>query len=478
LAGSTTHVLGDLGTLIARRWLRMVLVTAMIVACALIYNAVRGPTYSVSMRVLVAPGAASVANAQPQAEEGSATLMIADHGQAARNLAALLNDPGTIRRMVVPPAAPAAGSAWTRLIAGLGRDARATAERLGVISTIDAQDAFYARLARDFSAAALGDTDVLKLDLSWDDPHFVSQTLGAIAAGAARAISTASEARAGLARAQTRLTEAQGEADALDGKDGAYADGAEVARRKAPILARIGTQNAQADQIRLAIELARRGLAGVDTNYHGGGWVGSGDASPAAGKAAQKFAALLEKKQALVGATPADPAAVAAVDAKIAQLREQNYRQVRARYADDMAAAQARLAPIAGAIADDEAAIRALDAQDAQARLVAEARTARLARVAQARAALRQAEARIDGAWQEVGALRVLSEPRPPAEPDWPAPWLVLRLAMLGGIAAGLASAAAAERARRTIDYPSDITRRLGIEVLARLAEQPAGRPG
>ncbi len=456
---------GALGTLLARRWRRILLVSVMTTGAALIYNAVHRPSYTARMRLLVAPGGASLANAQ--ADGAGATLVIADHGQAARNLAALLSDPSFAGAMVPPPpAVPLGSQLWARLIA------RGTAERLGLSAGLDAQGAFAARLARGFSAVALGDTDVAELVLSWDDPRFVAAGLDAIAAGTQRAVSDARAGRAAIAEAQSRVAEAQGALDALDPSGRPPIDDAQAARDRASLLARLDTARAQADQIRLAIELARRGGQGVDADYRGGGWVAAADAGAGPSDAAEKFAALLEQKQALMSRPVASPRALAAIDGKIAQLREHNYEQVRAHYADQTAAAQTRLAPVASAIAEDEASLRDLDARSAEAALLARDRAAKLAHLALETVRLRQAQQY--SAWEEVGAVRVLSQARPPSAPDWPSPWLVLRGSGIAGIALGLLSAALAERRRHTIDYASDITRRLGIEVLARLGEEAA----
>ncbi len=466
--GQTTHLLGALGTLLARRWRRVLFVSVMSVAAALIYNAAHGPIYTARLRVLVAPGGSSLANAQTQAEGDASTLVIADHGQAARNLAALLSDPGFIVRLLPAPVPEAsAAPVWARLMA------RRTAERLGLSAGMDAREDVGAGLARGFSATALGDTDVVELVLRWGDRHFVAAGLEAIAVGTQRAVGDAGAARAALAQASSRVAEAQAALDALDARGGPPADDGQVPRQRAAILARLDTARAQADQIRLTINLARHASADVDADYRGGGWVAAAEAGAAPSKAGAKFAALLEKKQALTSAPTPDARAVAAIDSSIAQLRVQNYRQIHAHYADEIAAAQGRLTPLTGAIAEDEASLRALDAREAEALLVTEDRAARLARLAEEKKRLRQARQRIDGAWQEVGAVRVLSRPPPPAEPDWPAPWVVLRGAVLAGIGAGLLSAAVAEHRRRTIVYASDITCRLGVEVLACLGEEP-----
>ena len=461
--------------------MRIFATVALSVLAAATYNVVHGPRYTASMRLLVSPGEGAMPLQQPQNDARGATLLLPDHGQAARNLAALLNDPGLVASMLPPaPVAWRSNGPLVRGIGALGGPARRLAERVGLLAPQAGEDASTALVMRNFTAAALGDTDVLKLDLTWNDPHFAAAALSTIASGAAQAVSSAAEARAALTRARAGLDEAQGELDALEAAGPAVnaaerttheygsAGSEEIARQRGVIEARLAVSNAAADQIRVALELARRGQAATDSAYRGGGWVGEGEG----GKLAQKFADLLEKKQALAAASNA--AAGGAIDAKIAQVREQNYRHVRARYADEIAAQAARLALSAAATAADDAALRASDAHIAQAQLVAQSRAAGTKQLGRARARVRQAQLRIDGAWQEVGAIRVLSQARAPDEADWPAPSFVLRIAAFAGLAAGLLHAALTERARRTIDYPDDIERRLGIEVLARLADQPA----
>ena len=119
-----------------------------------------------------------------------------------------------------------------------------------------------------------------------------------------------------------------------------------------------------------------------------------------------------------------------------------------------------------------------MDAHSAEIDLLAAARPAKLTAVTDAKRQVGAARARIDAAWQEVGASRALSQAVPPAEPNFPAPPLLLKLSIALGLTLGLASAIGSERRRRTIDRPADIARHLNIDVLARLDDLPGNRLG
>jgi capsular polysaccharide biosynthesis protein len=154
-------------------------------------------------------------------------------------------------------------------------------------------------------------------------------------------------------------------------------------------------------------------------------------------------------------------------------VRQQNYRAVELAGTAQLDTLSERLQSADDAIARDQTTLHRLDSQTAEADLAAQTRAARLARADDARRRTQQAAARVDAIWQEVGSTRALSEASPPAEPDFPAPSLLVEGACAVGLAAGLLSALLAERGRRTIDRPDDIVRHLKIEVLARLHDVP-----
>jgi len=88
------------------------------------------------------------------------------------------------------------------------------------------------------------------------------------------------------------------------------------------------------------------------------------------------------------------------------------------------------------------------------------------------------AHARADAGWQALGGARVVSEAVVPVEADFPGPAVVLWAAGFVGVVAGVAAAAWAEARRRVVERAGDMSRLLGIEVLARLAEMPMPRLG
>jgi uncharacterized protein involved in exopolysaccharide biosynthesis len=156
-----------------------------------------------------------------------------------------------------------------------------------------------------------------------------------------------------------------------------------------------------------------------------------------------------------------DNAGTAGIDRQIRQVREQNYRHVRALLTGQLSALDDKLTEIKAGIAHDGDALRTIDAQNARIPVLTDGRAAKLLAVSDARRQLDAARQAIDSAWQEVGGTRALSQAFPPAEPDWPAPPLLLKLSLAVGLVAGLGSAVAAERSRRTIDRPLDISRHL-----------------
>jgi uncharacterized protein involved in exopolysaccharide biosynthesis len=486
LTGSENRFLLDLTYLLFRRGPRIVAVSGLIFGSALAYNAACGPSYTASMRVLVTPSAGTLALSGGSAEPGTsaaATLVVQDHGQTARNQAELLGDPGLIRKMLPNPRAlPHAASPgpveW--LLARAGGTWRAKAEKLGLIDAANDEERLQARLSHALTVRAVGDTDVIKLDFTWNDRAFAASALNWIVAGYQHRIADTVEGRDALQRAGIRRAGAQAELSAIDtalakARDAAGRDG--EGQSKDAIQARLDAARGTADGLRLTQELARRKLAATDQSYKTGGWVGGADGQAAgASKLSEKFADLLKQKAVLAAATPPDADAIAAIDHQISQVRDQNYRRIRTQYSGELAAASDKLTPVAAGIAADEATLRALDARQADIQMLQAARPARLAALADETRHLAEARARIDAAWQEVGASRALSQAAPPAEPDFPAPGLLLKSAGAFGLAAGLASAAWAERRRRTFDRPADIVRLLGIDVLARLDDLPAAQ--
>jgi uncharacterized protein involved in exopolysaccharide biosynthesis len=462
----------DIADMLVRHFARTVLVASVPVAAALLYNAAYGPSYTATVRVLVTPGAAD-------AGTDGAPVVLADHGQTARNQAALLNDRGLMARFFPPlPAGVAVAEAGLldRAVSEAGASARDAAVRLGLMAPASAREILADRMGGALQAQALGDTDVVALRFTWDDRAVASATLNRVLAGYQEAIAAAAQARGGLAQEQADLSRARAELAALDGPDAAQdRTGVAAAREKAAIQARLDAARATADGLRLDRALAQRKLDTVEQEYSSGGWV-EGAAQPGATQdLAADFAALLKQRQDLAADPHASPRALRRLDAEIGEVREQNYAAMRRRARAQVDDLSDRLLVAEAAIARDEAGLRQGDAQGAADALLAATRQSRLARVADCQRAVAAAAARIDPVWQEVGGTRALSEASPPAAPDWPSPAFRLNAAVVLGMGLGFGSAVLAERRRRTFDRPADIGRHLGLEVLARLAELPAG---
>jgi uncharacterized protein involved in exopolysaccharide biosynthesis len=479
LTSGERHIVAELTYVLARRARRIAAIAALTIALGLAYTLLHGPLYTASLRVLVAPNPGAAAPVSPADE---AALIVQDHGQTARNQAELLRDPGLIRRLA-PGLAQLRGATVQSGFADIAQAWSALAARLGAAPALDPQEAFAACLTRALTVTAVGDTDVVRLDVTWPDRHFAAEALNTLLLGYQHAVAETAGARDALARAKADLTEAQAAAASLAARMDA-AQGALSGLGSAEALAAALDQaRADADGVRLDRELARRKLDAADQAFKSGGWV-DGPATAGTTQFARSFTALLGKRQAAAmagsgasaGAGAGTAAAVQKIDAQIKQLREQNYRAVRRAYTADLAVLDAKLAGSQGAIAKIEARQRAADASRSELEVLTQAHAAAAARLAEARRHGEQIAARIDGAWQEVSGTRVLSTVRPPTDPNWPAPDFVLQMAILGGLLAGLSSAVLAERARPTIDRPADIVRHLGVDVLATLDDMPAAQ--
>ncbi len=467
---STEHHLGtDLAYVLVRRSPRIAVVALLAIAVAISINALHGPLYTASLRVLVFPNAGAATALSPADE---AALIVQDHGQTARNQAELLRDPGLIRRLA-PSLHQLRGAAPGRGGTVLRGEWAALSERLGLGPALDQQEAFADRVTQALRVTAVGDTDVVRLDFTWGDRHFAADALNLLLSGYQHAVAETAGARDALVRARAELAEAQAASESAAGRLDAAQDALAGLGSAEAIRAALDQARHAADGLRLDRELARRKLDGADQVFKSGGWV-DGPAASGTPLLARNFAALLGKRQEAAQAGPANSAAVHKIDGQIKQVREQNYHAVRRAYGADLAALDARLATAAAAVAAGEARQRAMDAGQAELAVLTQSRAAATARLAEARRHAEQIQARIDSAWQEVGGTRVLSTVRPPVEPNFPSPDFLLQVATLGGLLAGVASAVLSERARPTIDRPADIARHLGVEVLARLDDMPA----
>ncbi len=467
---STEHHLGtDLAYVLVRRSPRIAVVALLTIAVALSYNVLHGPVYTASLRVLVFPTAGAAAAVSPADE---AALIVQDHGQTARNQAELLRDPGLIRRLA-PSLQQLRGAAVRSGGTVVRGEWDALAERLGLGPALDPQEAFADRVMQALRVTAVGDTDVVRLDFTWGDRHFAADALNLLLSGYQHAVAETAGARDALVRARAELADAQAASASLGVRVDAAQDALTGLGSADAIRGALDQARHAADGLRLDRELARRKLDAADQAFKSGGWV-DGPAVSGTPLLARNFATLLGKRQEAAQAGPANSAAVHKIDGEIKQVREQNYRAVRRAYGADLAALDARLAASAAAVASAEARQRAMDADQSELAVLTQARAAAMARLTEARRHAEQIQARIDNAWQEVGGTRVLSTVQPPADPNWPAPDFLLQVATVGGLLAGLASAALAERARPTIDRPADIVRHLGVEVLARLDDMPA----
>jgi uncharacterized protein involved in exopolysaccharide biosynthesis len=453
-----------------KRKRRIAVVTLACLAVAVASVLLTGPRYTASARILVS----AVEGSAPAGSATQPTLVFQDHGQTARNQAELLSDPGLAR-----PLLPAL-------------EARLKQEKPGWLDQFwngwlsqgelregggDARDALYARLSRALKAKAIGDTDVVVLRFTWPDRAFAAEGLNLLLRDYQHSVSQAAEAREAMAATDEALREADAQVRALDAQLAAVpvgGDAVTLERERDRIRSRLAASQSDGDALRLDRELARRKLDSVEQAFKAGGWVDSPDAqdTPSGTPALQQtFVTLLDKHQTMLTHLPPDDPHVRAVDAQIGRVREQNYLAVKQVYTAKLAVLDARMARLQAGMQSDEA--RAGDIDDRLVKLEALSQT-RAAAAAHAAAVQRQvdeAKLRIDAIGREVSGLRVLSPATPPLQPDQPTAALVILAAAVGGLIAGIAWAFEAEATRRTVDRSRDITRLLGLDVLARVPD-------
>ena len=462
------HVLRDLLYVLFKRRLRIAFVTILALLAGAAAILAGGIRYTASARILVTAMPGSQENAQPGA---STTLIISDHGQAARNQAELLRDPGALQRSL-----PAMQARLNREPAGLVEQASAKVQAW-LRGPDEDGSSLAARLSHALSASAVRDTDVVVLRLTWPDRAFAADALNLILADTQSAITQAAEARQAMKLADTGLHEAQAQVAVLDAQLAAIpmgGDAASLEREKDRIGSRLSAARTAADALRLDRELARRKIDTVDQAYKGGGWVDAPDAqeTPSGAPALQQtFVTLLDKHQTLLTHLPPDNPSVKAVDAQIGHVREQNYLAVKQVYTAKLAAVDEKLVQSNADIAADEAKLRDLDDRLVKLDALAQSRAAAAAHAAQEQRLFEDARLHIDAVGRDVAGMRVLSQATAPAHPDFPGPAIILALAAAAGLVLGTLWALMAEATRRTMDRPRDIARLLDIEVLARVPD-------
>ena len=289
-----------------------------------------------------------------------------------------------------------------------------------------------------------------------------------------KAASAGGEAREAARRLAARLGDAQGDLAAIDTRLAGSTNPDALRGERARLEVLLDDQRASFGRARLERDLAQRKIDGVDHAYRSGGWVDAADASDGAAAAtplASSFAALLDKRAALVAAGRADSAEMRALDRETTRTREQTYALVRQVLAGRLAGQDDRLSAMRAAIADGEATLLTLDRRLSEAEVLEAERTTAAARVAEAARALTSARLHASAAWVGAGDAPKVSEVTPPAGPDWPSSAAIVGMAALLGLAAGVASAAWAEARRRVIERRVDVSRHLGLEVLACLED-------
>ncbi len=443
---------------VRRRFARVWLVTALATGAALVWAAAEGDSYTATARIVVA---ASETGARAN-----------DPARLARTEVELLRDPALVRG-VLPSAGAAQPPAGTLLARGryaLAAGAARLAAWFGSTPPGMSEAADAARIARALQVRQAGDTDVLTVSFTWSDPAVATAALGAVMARYEKAASAGSEAREAARRLAARLGDAQGDLAAIDTRLAGSTNPDALRGERARLEVLLDDRRASFGRARLEREIAQRKIDGVDHAYRSGGWVDAADAADGTAPAsplAGGFAALLDKRSALLAAGRADSAEMRALDRETARTREQTYALVRQVLAGRLAAQDDRLSAMRAAIADSEATLLTLDRRLSEAEVLEAERTTAAARVAEAARALTSARLHASAAWVGAGDAPKISEVTPPAGPDWPSSATLVGMAALLGLAAGVASAAWAEARRRVIERRVDVSRHLGLEVLA-----------
>ncbi len=447
---------------VRRRFARVWLVTALATGAGLVWAAAEGDSYTATARIVVAAG-----------EDGARAR---DPARLARTEVELLRDPALVRG-VIPSAGPAqapASSLLARCRHAIAAGGAKLAAWFGSTPPGMSDAAGAARIAHALQVRQAGDTDVLTVSFTWNDPATATAALGAVMARYETAASAGSEAREAARRLAARLGDTQGELTAIETRLAGGTNADALRGERARLQTRLDGQRASFGQARLERDLAQRKIDGVDHAYRSGGWVDAADAADGTTGAtplAGGFAALLDKRSALLAAGRADSAEMRALDRETARTREQTYALVRQVLAGRLAGQDDRLAAMRAAIADGEATLLTLDRRLSEAEVLEAERTTAAARVAEAARTLDSARLRANAAWVGAGDAPKIGEVTPPAGPDWPSSAAVVGVAALLGLAAGVASAAWAEARRRVIERHVDVSRHLGLEVLACLED-------
>lgn len=460
----------DMLYLLFKRHVRIALITGAAATAAYILTAADGAHYSATARVLVTMAAAS-----PQGNPSA--VVFQEHSTAARTEAEMLRDPALIRALMPalkarlkPPASRIARGAHH-----LAAWWRGQVARLGLAAPETQDQVLAENLSRALHVSVVNDTDLVALRFVWPDPAFAADALNAILDGQRSLASGHVEAVQAINLAQTRLHDAQAELARLNGQIGANGsnDPAAIEREKERVASRIAAAQSNANALHLERDQLAHRLEAADATYKGGGWVDDPDAPmSSAGAPAMDpaFVDLLGKRQALLEHLPPDNPRVHGIDQQIAQAREHAYDKARRVFGARLKALDERLAAIDTQNAVDRAAMSGLDERLIDVEAVLRSRDEAASLVSEAARHADDVSRQVEPALRDIG-FRVLSPAEPPAEPDFPAPSLVLGLATLLGLAAGLASALRAERSLLTIDRPRDITRLLHIPVLASVPE-------
>jgi succinoglycan biosynthesis transport protein ExoP len=436
-----------------RHWRRALLITLLAGALGHAAGLWRGARYTAEARLMMSSPAGD-----------------SDHGAAARNEAEILRDPAVMKSLA-PELKPFAPPAPTR---GIGPLLSARLRAVGLLGNPD----FPTALARALSVNVAPDTDIVALRFTWPDAAFAARALNALLRDQQNLASGHEEKTQSFVLAQNRVADAdaalkqiEAQIQALPAGGGVAADAGAIEREKDRTTSRIATARSAVDSLRVDRDLLNRKLEAAEKAYAGGGWVDNPDA-PSNGQAMDPaFMELLDKRGKLFARQPPDPARLADLDRQIATARERAYQAARQLLAGRLNDLDTRIAAATQEMQTDETGLRLLDDRLVQIEALQNSRKMAESQEAAAERALDEARRAAETAMREAAGLRVLSEATLPGSADFPAPIFFSWMGLLAGMALGAASAMAAERTRVTIERPQDITRILGLPVLASIPE-------
>ena len=239
---------------------------------------------------------------------------------------------------------------------------------------------------------------------------------------------------------------------------------------KTQLLGELASLRQEAAGARLDRDTAQMKLSAVTTEFQGGGWIETPDAADAAeGSQAldQSFVQLLDQRTRLLARFEPEAEPVRDIDRQIARLRSQKAQALTVFYRGRVAALNGKMAQFDSQVLAHEHSLRDLTDRTSDYDAIQRRRTAATALVEEYRRKLEELQVSSELNASAFSSVRVLSEATPPILPSFPKPALLLGLALVFGLLAGVAYAVVGEFLSRTFRQPRQVLRVLRLPVLA-----------